>query len=84
MPAKNGYNKEESESTLLATDVGTRIGVMYVPTSIDKAEMHFIINGEDHGACAKELPLTDPFYAVVDVYGSTKCVKIIQLKTGMY
>jgi hypothetical protein len=33
----------------------------YVPTSIDKAEMHFTINGEDHGPCAKELPLTDPF-----------------------
>lgn len=70
--------------SLLATDVGSRIGVMYVPTSENKADMHFIINGEDQGPCAKEIPYqTAPIFAVVDVYGSTKRVRVVQLHEGL-
>lgn len=60
-------------------DTGSRIGVIFVPTRSDKtrAQMHFIINGKDQGPCTKDIPLARPLHAVVDVYGTTKQVKII-------
>ncbi|KAK9892306.1 hypothetical protein WA026_019110 [Henosepilachna vigintioctopunctata] len=62
------------------TDMGSRIGVMYIPTDENKANMHYIINGEDQGPCVKGIPFNDaPLHVVVDVYGTTKKVKIIQL-----
>uniref|UniRef100_T1JLQ4 Neuralized-like protein 2 n=1 Tax=Strigamia maritima TaxID=126957 RepID=T1JLQ4_STRMM len=64
---------------ILPTDVGSRIGVMYV-NSGEFAEMHFIINGEDQGACAMDIPFKNaPIFAVVDVYGTTKQIRIVQL-----
>lgn len=63
-------------------DTGSRIGVIFVPTAKDKskAQMHFIINGQDQGPSTKDIPYTEgPLHAVVDVYGTTKQVKIIQL-----
>lgn len=41
-------NKDSSE--MLATDTGSRIGVLYVPSKENKelAEMHFIVNGDDY------------------------------------
>lgn len=71
---------------ILPTDVGSRIGVVYVPsvaTESDLAEMHFIINGEDQGPCTKDIPYKEgPLHAVVDVYGTTKQVRIVQLYGG--
>ncbi|XP_043480569.1 neuralized-like protein 2 isoform X1 [Leptopilina heterotoma] len=66
---------------ILPTDTGSRIGVMYVPQAgSDKAEMHFIINGEDQGVCQKDIPYkAGPLHAIVDVYGTTKQVRIVQL-----
>lgn len=66
---------------ILPTETGSRIGVMYVPqTGSDKAEMHLIINGEDQGVCGKDIPYkAGPLRAVVDVYGTTKQVRIVQL-----
>ncbi|CAG9761852.1 unnamed protein product [Ceutorhynchus assimilis] len=65
---------------ILPTDMGSRIGVMYVPTDAKEAEMHYIINGEDMGACVKRIPYNNaPLHVVVDVYGTTKKVRIIQL-----
>jgi neuralized-like protein 2 len=47
--------------------------------------MHFIINGEDQGACTKEIPYKEKaLFAVVDVYGTTKQVRIIQLYGGEF
>lgn len=60
---------------------------MYVPQAgcPDKAEMHFIINGEDQGVCGKDIPYkAGPLRAVVDVYGTTKQVRIVQLYGGEY
>ena len=75
--------KSENGPYLLPTDVGSRIGVMYVPASDGKADMHFIINGEDQGQCARDIPYqAAPLYAVVDVYGSTKQVRIVQLQSN--
>lgn len=71
-----------SDASILPTDVGSRIGIVYVIKN-DQAEMHFIINGEDQGPCVKGIPYHDgPLYAVVDVYGTTKRVRIIQLYGG--
>lgn len=41
-------SKESSE--MLATDTGSRIGVIFVPSKENKelAEMHFIVNGDDY------------------------------------
>lgn len=74
-----------SETDILPTDIGSRIGVMYVPTSAYEADMHFIINGEDQGACTRNIPFTvAPLHAIVDVYGATKQVRIIQLYGGEF
>lgn len=68
-----------SRVNILPTDVGSRIGVMYVLRG-ECADMHFIINGEDQGACATDIPYrSGPLFAVVDVYGTTKQVRIVQL-----
>ncbi|XP_055374424.1 neuralized-like protein 2 isoform X2 [Condylostylus longicornis] len=67
---------------ILLTDKGSRIGVVFVPTphQNDLAEMHFIINGEDQGPCTMDIPYKNgALHAVVDVYGTTKQVKIIQI-----
>lgn len=56
-----------------------------VPHDNDKAQMHFIINGVDHGPCVSDIPYKDTaLHAVVDVYGTTKQVKIIQLYESEY
>lgn len=73
-----------AEADILPTDIGSRIGIMYIPTSSLYAEMHFIINGEDQGACTRNIPFTNgPLHVVVDVYGATKQVRIIQLYGGV-
>lgn len=67
---------------MLPSDTGSRIGMMYVqnPNDVNKAEMHFIVNGQDHGACARDIPYIErDLFAVIDVYGTTKQVKIIQV-----
>lgn len=74
----------DSSQYILPTDAGSRIGIMYVPQAgSDKAEMHFIINGEDQGVCWQDIPYkAGPLRAVVDVYGTTKQVRIVQLYGG--
>ncbi|XP_069110083.1 neuralized-like protein 2 [Argopecten irradians] len=74
----NNVSTSSSESAL-PTDIGSRIGIMYRVVG-ETAEMRFIINGEDQGPCARNIPHQGgPLYAVVDVYGTTKQVRIIQL-----
>lgn len=69
-------------SEILPTDVGSRIGLIYLVKN-NKAEMHFIINGQDQGPCAKDIPYSyGPLYVVVDVYGTTKQVRIIPVGGG--
>ena len=52
----------------LPTDVGSKVGVMYVVRG-DRAEMHFIFNGEDHGIYAKDIPYrSKPLYAGIYLF----------------
>ncbi|KAK6185527.1 hypothetical protein SNE40_007739 [Patella caerulea] len=79
--SRNGEpcNNSDNKSTILPTDIGSRIGIMY-KVEDNVAEMHFIINGEDQGPSSNTIPLQGgPLYAVVDVYGTTKQVRIVQL-----
>lgn len=67
--------------------IGARIGIVYVRSrhNANKATMHFIVNGEDQGPCTTEIPYTEgDLYVVVDIYGTTKQVKIIQLYGSKY
>lgn len=71
----------------LPTDVGSQIGVYYrVGTDNRTAEMHFVINGVDQGPSAADIPYNGtPIYAIVDVYGTTKQVQIVQpVQAGKY
>ncbi|NXI62575.1 NEUL2 protein, partial [Anseranas semipalmata] len=60
----------------------SRIGVLYAPRPDGTADMHIVINGEDMGPSARRLPAARPLYAVVDVFASTKSVRVIQVEYG--
>lgn len=72
-----------SYQNLLPSDMGSRIGMMFVPNPenpTEEAELHFIVNGRDQGPCEKHIPYKNlDLFAVIDVYGTTKEVRIIQL-----
>ncbi|KAI1285554.1 Neuralized-like protein 2 [Halotydeus destructor] len=72
MPSSNG-------SDMLPIDVGSRVGVMYMVKG-HTADLHFVFNGEDQGIFARGIPYHDgPLYAVADIYGTTKQLRIVQL-----
>lgn len=72
-------SSDSEENDNLPTEVGSRVGLVYIKKD-DVAEMHFILNGEDQGPCVSDIPVDkESLYAVVDVYGATKQVRIIQL-----
>lgn len=76
-----------NDSDILLTDTGSRIGIIYVPTvqSTTKGELHFIINGVDRGPVSTDIPLNRaPLFVVIDVYGTTKQIRIIQLEGSKY
>ncbi|KFV68381.1 Neuralized-like 2, partial [Dryobates pubescens] len=60
-----------------------RIGVLYPPQPDGTADMHIVINGQDMGPSARRLPTARPLYAVVDVFASTKSVRIIPVEYGL-
>ena len=60
----------------------SRLGVLFCPRPDGTADMHIVINGEDMGPSARGLPATQPLYTVVDVFASTKSVRLIQLEYG--
>lgn len=61
----------------------SRIGVLYTPRADGTADMHIVINGEDMGPSARNLPAARPLYAVIDVFASTKSVRVIQVEYGL-
>lgn len=60
----------------------SRLGVLFCPRPDGTADMHIVINGEDMGPSARGLPAFQPLYAVVDVFASTKSVRLVQLEYG--
>lgn len=60
-------NKDPAE--MLATDTGSRIGVIFVPSQENKdlAEMHFIVNGEEYTQ-AVDIPYKESNLFVVGKY----------------
>ncbi|KAJ7417441.1 Neuralized-like protein 2 [Pitangus sulphuratus] len=69
-------------NVLPATARRSRIGVLYAPQPDGTADMHIVINGEDMGPSARGLPTARPLYAVVDVFASTKSVRVIPVDYG--
>ncbi|NXO00434.1 NEUL2 protein, partial [Rhinopomastus cyanomelas] len=69
-------------NVLPATARHSRIGVLYALQPDGTADMHIIINGEDMGPSARRLPAARPLYAVVDVFASTKSVRVIPVEYG--
>ncbi|KAL8179800.1 UNVERIFIED_CONTAM: Neuralized-like protein 2 [Gekko kuhli] len=69
-------------NVLPATARRSRIGVLYTLQPDGTADMHMVINGEDMGPSARGLPASRPLYAVVDVFASTKSVRLIQVEYG--
>ncbi|XP_006881647.1 PREDICTED: neuralized-like protein 2 [Elephantulus edwardii] len=61
----------------------SRLGVLFCPRPDSTADMHIVINGEDMGPSARGLPVSQPLYAVVDVFASTKSVRLVQLEYGL-
>uniref|UniRef100_A0A1I8H0W9 Neuralized-like protein 2 n=2 Tax=Macrostomum lignano TaxID=282301 RepID=A0A1I8H0W9_9PLAT len=67
------------------TDKGARIGVYFMPeqgqgrdAEPDLARLHLVVNGVDMGPDEQPFPYKDrDHFAVVDVYGKTKQVRII-------
>ncbi|XP_028591531.2 neuralized-like protein 2 [Podarcis muralis] len=69
-------------NVLPATARRSRIGVLFAPQPDGTADMHIVINGEDMGPSARGLPGSRPLYAVVDIFASTKSVRLIQVEYG--
>ncbi|XP_022180259.1 neuralized-like protein 2 [Myzus persicae] len=70
----------DEKMDILPTDVGSRVGVLYLPCGQNMAVMHFIINGEFVVPLSSTIPYNDgPIRAVIDVYGATKRVRVIQV-----
>ncbi|XP_068272238.1 neuralized-like protein 2 [Nyctibius grandis] len=69
-------------NVLPATARRSRIGVLYAPQPDGTADMHIVINGEDMGPSARRLPAARPLYAVVDVFASTKSVRVVPVEYG--
>lgn len=73
----------EDKMDILPTDVGSRLGMFYLPCGRNKAIMHLIINGEIVIPLPKPIPYdSGPVRAMIDVYGATKRVRIIQVYNG--
>ncbi|KAM6319094.1 neuralized-like protein 2 [Podargus strigoides] len=70
-------------NVLPATARRSRIGVLYALQPDGTADMHILINGEDMGPSARHLPAARPLYAVVDVFASTKSVRVIPVEYGL-
>uniref|UniRef100_A0A8C4R870 Neuralized E3 ubiquitin protein ligase 2 n=1 Tax=Eptatretus burgeri TaxID=7764 RepID=A0A8C4R870_EPTBU len=68
---------------LHSTARGSRVGVLFTVLSRALASMHLLVNGRPVGPCATELPLTGPLWALVDVFGCTKAVQVIELEYGV-
>lgn len=70
-----------AETPDAATVEGSRVGVFYSKVGADMAFLYFVVNGECRGPFPFELQ-DGPLFAVCDVYGRTKTVKVISAYEG--
>lgn len=72
---------DSSSQAPLATDTGSRIGIYFELIREDYADLYLVVNGLNLGCWAQgvEIVPDKPMYAVVDVYGNTKAVRIVPL-----
>lgn len=77
--------RDWSSGHVLPTDVGSHVGVQYrVNPVTGLADMHFILNGVDKGVKVASIPYKDaPLFAVVDVYGTTKKLRIVSESSNL-
>lgn len=81
--SSNSSTGTPNRSPRLPTDVKSRIGVYFQLSSYGTAQMHFIVNSEEHGPSTIEIPFDEnkPLFALADVYGSTKRIRIVPYTT---
>ena len=73
--------RTSSKKSIIPTEVGSRIGIVVTA----KGELYFLINGIQFGPCAKDLPIhSGEVFAVVDLYGVTKQIKILRAEGKLY
>lgn len=66
--SNGGSGLNSANMAYLPTDVGSKVGVMYVVHG-DYADMHFIFNGQDYGVYAKNIPYRrKPLFAGISTY----------------
>ncbi len=71
------------DGELLPAEVGSRLGLILIPDGDERADLFFFINGVPHGPMATGIPYKKaPLYVVVDVYGATRRVRILQRDKG--
>jgi len=77
---KNSNDTNDDPLIRLPSEVGSQVGLVYKPYDDYFAHIHLIVNGLDQGIVASHVPYNPtPLYVVVDVYGTTKEVKIRQI-----
>ncbi|CAJ0961605.1 unnamed protein product, partial [Mesorhabditis belari] len=71
------FSSLDSPSTSLPTDIGSRIGVYYLPSENDPAyaRLYIVWNGHSVPSDIDRIPMDRPLYGVVDVFGNTKEVR---------
>lgn len=72
-----------SRTRYFEPEVGSKVGVVYIPIDEINANLYYVINGDISGPYAMEIPYREgPLFAVVDVYGKTKKVRLLQIQAG--
>ena len=70
----------EDSQIRLPSEVGSQVGVVFKPYDNLFAHIHLIINGVDQGVVKSQVPYhLSPLYAIADVYGTTKEIRIRQV-----
>jgi hypothetical protein len=69
-----GYQLNLDDTTIVSD--GCKIGVAFDL----QGRMYFTLNGEVQGVAQEGLPVDGSIYAIVDVYGQAKAIRIVDLK----
>ena len=74
---------EEADERISDLEVGYKVGVVYIPDDEDFAELYYVVNGNVFGPYARGIPYKQsPLFAVADLFGRTKKVRVLPLRFG--